>query len=47
MADGSRVVSRDTSERRREITTMIRARGSVQVAALSELFNVSMQTIRK
>ncbi len=47
MADGSRVISRDTSERRREITTMIRARGSVQVAALSEMFNVSMQTIRK
>lgn len=47
MADGSRVTSRDTSERRREITTMIRSRGSVQVAALSELFNVSMQTIRK
>lgn len=47
MADGSRVTSRDTSERRREITTMIRSRGSVQVAALSEMFNVSMQTIRK
>ena len=47
MADGSRVVTRDTSERRREITTMIRARGSVQVAPLSEMFSVSMQTIRK
>lgn len=47
MADGSRAISRDTSERRREITTMIRARGSVQVAALSDIFNVSMQTIRK
>jgi DeoR family transcriptional regulator of aga operon len=47
MADGSRAISRDTSERRREITTMIRARGSVQVAALSDMFNVSMQTIRK
>ncbi|WP_438852268.1 transcriptional repressor AgaR [Brevundimonas nasdae] len=47
MADSPRVVSRDTSERRREITTMIRSRGSVQVAALSEMFNVSMQTIRK
>lgn len=47
MADGSRVVTRDTSERRREITTMIRTRGSVQVASLSELFGVSMQTIRK
>ena len=47
MADGSRAISRDTSERRREITTMIRTRGSVQVAALSEMFKVSMQTIRK
>ena len=47
MADGARAISRDTSERRREITTMIRARGSVQVAALADLFNVSMQTIRK
>lgn len=47
MADGSRAISRDTSERRREITTMIRTRGSVQVATLSEMFNVSMQTIRK
>ncbi|GAW41075.1 Glucitol operon repressor [Brevundimonas sp. SH203] len=47
MADGARAASRDTSERRREITTMIRSRGSVQVAALSEMFGVSMQTIRK
>jgi len=47
MADGSRIITRDTSERRREITTMIRARGSVQVASLSEMFSVSMQTIRK
>jgi len=47
MADGSGKVTRDTSERRREITSMLRTRGSVQVAALSEMFNVSMQTIRK
>jgi DeoR family transcriptional regulator, aga operon transcriptional repressor len=39
--------TRDTSERRRQITAMIRSRGSVQVAALSEMFGVSMQTIRK
>lgn len=47
MADGSGKVTRDTSERRREITSMLRTRGSVQVAALSEMFSVSMQTIRK
>jgi DeoR family transcriptional regulator, aga operon transcriptional repressor len=47
MADGSGKTIRDTSERRREITTMLRSRGSVQVTALSELFGVSMQTIRK
>lgn len=47
MADGARVATRDTSERRREITAMIRSRGSVQVVALSEMFSVSMQTIRK
>ena len=40
-------VTRDTSERRRQITTMIKSRGSVQVAALSDMFGVSMQTIRK
>jgi DeoR family transcriptional regulator of aga operon len=40
-------ITRDTSERRRQITTMIKSRGSVQVAALSDMFGVSMQTIRK
>ncbi|WP_426000636.1 DeoR family transcriptional regulator [Caulobacter sp. DWR1-3-2b1] len=47
MADGSVKVMRDTSERRREITAMLRTRGSVQVTPLSEQFGVSMQTIRK
>lgn len=40
-------VTRDTSERRRQITHMIKSHGSVQVTALSERFGVSMQTIRK
>ncbi len=39
--------TRDTSERRRQITTMIKSRGSVQVVALADMFSVSMQTIRK
>ncbi|ESQ91044.1 DeoR family transcriptional regulator [Asticcacaulis sp. AC460] len=47
MAEGSGKVMRDTSERRRQITAMLKSRGSVQVVALSEQFNVSMQTIRK
>lgn len=47
MAEGSGRVMRDTSERRRQITAMLKSRGSVQVVALSEQFNVSMQTIRK
>src|SRR3954462_5673548 len=38
---------RDTSERRLRISTMVRERGSVQVAPLAESFGVSMQTIRK
>ncbi|QXQ05292.1 DeoR/GlpR family DNA-binding transcription regulator [Sphingosinicellaceae bacterium] len=38
---------RDTSERRQRISTMVRERGSVQVAPLSERFSVSVQTIRK
>jgi DeoR family transcriptional regulator of aga operon len=38
---------RDTSERRLRISTLVRERGSVQVAPLSEHFGVSMQTIRK
>jgi DeoR family transcriptional regulator of aga operon len=40
-------ISRDTSDRRRQISAMIRSAGSVQVFALSELFGVSMPTIRK
>lgn len=38
---------RDTSERRQQISAMVRERGSVQVAMLSRQFAVSMQTIRK
>lgn len=38
---------RDTSERRQQISAMVKARGSVQVAPLAERFGVSMQTIRK
>ena len=38
---------RDTSERRQQISTMVKAKGSVQVAPLAERFGVSMQTIRK
>lgn len=40
-------ITRDTSERRQLITTLLRDRGSVQVAPLAERFSVSMQTIRK
>lgn len=47
MAEGSIKVTRDTSERRRQITGMLKDRGSVQVVALSDMFGVSMQTIRK
>lgn len=39
--------TRDTSERRQEISALVRERGSVQVATLAERFGVSMQTIRK
>ena len=42
-----RPARRDTSERRSQISTMVRERGSVQVAALAAQFRVSMQTIRK
>jgi len=38
---------RDTSERRQQISALVKERGSVQVAPLSERFGVSMQTIRK
>jgi DeoR family transcriptional regulator of aga operon len=40
-------VIRDTSERRQQISAMVRERGSVQVAPLAARFGVSMQTIRK
>lgn len=38
---------RDTSDRRRRITAMVKEQGSVQVTTLSEMFGVSAQTIRK
>ncbi|TCM16513.1 DeoR family transcriptional regulator [Novosphingobium sp. PhB165] len=41
------VITRDTSRRRQEISTLVRERGSVQVTDLSERYGVSMQTIRK
>ena len=40
-------VMRDTSDRRRQISAMVKQRGSVQVASLVEMFAVSAQTIRK
>ena len=40
-------IKRDTSERRSQISSMVRERGSVQVAALARQFRVSLQTIRK
>lgn len=40
-------VTRDTSRRRQEISTLVRERGSVQVTSLAERYGVSMQTIRK
>ncbi|MBB5712432.1 transcriptional repressor AgaR [Sphingomonas xinjiangensis] len=40
-------VIRDTSERRQQISALVRERGSVQVAPLASRFGVSMQTIRK
>lgn len=40
-------IKRDTSERRSQISAMVRERGSVQVADLAKRFRVSMQTIRK
>ena len=38
---------RDTSNRRQQISTLVKEHGSVQVAPLSERFGVSLQTIRK
>lgn len=40
-------VTRDTSERRQQISALVRERGSVQVAPLAARFGVSVQTIRK
>ena len=44
MANGA---MRDTSDRRRQISAMVKQQGSVQVASLVEMFTVSAQTIRK
>ncbi|WMJ70827.1 transcriptional repressor AgaR [Stenotrophomonas sp. 24(2023)] len=40
-------LSRDTSQRRLQISELIRQHGSVQVAALAQQFGVSLQTVRK
>jgi DeoR family transcriptional regulator of aga operon len=40
-------VTRDTSQRRLQISELVRQQGSVQVAALARRFGVSMQTVRK
>jgi len=40
-------VTRDTSQRRLQISELVRQHGSVQVAALANRFGVSMQTVRK
>jgi len=40
-------VTRDTSQRRLQISELVRQHGSVQVAALARRFGVSMQTVRK
>ncbi|MCW5579767.1 MAG: DeoR/GlpR transcriptional regulator [Luteimonas sp.] len=39
--------SRDTSQRRLQISELVRQHGSVQVTALARRFGVSMQTVRK
>lgn len=39
--------TRDTSQRRLQISELVRLHGSVQVAALARRFGVSMQTVRK
>ena len=41
------VATRDTSQRRLQISELVRQHGSVQVAALARRFGVSMQTVRK
>ena len=40
-------VTRDTSQRRLQISELVRQQGSVQVAALARRFGVSLQTVRK
>lgn len=40
-------VSRDTTQRRLQISELVRQQGSVQVSALAARFGVSMQTVRK
>lgn len=40
-------VTRDTSQRRLQISELVRQHGSVQVAALADRFGVSLQTVRK
>ncbi|SEM14532.1 transcriptional regulator, DeoR family [Pseudoxanthomonas sp. GM95] len=40
-------VTRDTSQRRLQISELVRQHGSVQVTALARQFGVSMQTVRK
>ena len=40
-------VTRDTSQRRHQISELVRQHGSVQVTALARRFNVSAQTVRK
>src|SRR5690606_15459282 len=41
------VAIRDTSQRRLQISELVRQHGSVQVTALARRFGVSMQTVRK
>jgi DeoR family transcriptional regulator of aga operon len=41
------IASRDTSQRRLQISELVRQHGSVQVSALAGRFGVSMQTVRK
>ena len=39
--------TRDTSQRRLQISELVREHGSVQVTSLAKRFGVSMQTVRK
>ena len=39
--------TRDTSQRRLQISELVRQHGSVQVTSLAKRFGVSMQTVRK